>query len=153
MLLNFPTNVFFFPHFHRYLDNVIREQLRVFPLFGVAHRITCEDIALSDKSVLPRGSVLLFNYQVFDLNIYYLAVVFENIYVLWLFKLFGFLALINFFNSSIFFSVFRHIKRLDLTIPWPLSQSVGKISTSANAISFRLVWPRTDLVRRRRYPR
>jgi len=43
------------------LDRVIEETLRVYPLFGVAHRITSARIALGE-TVLPAGSVLLFNY-------------------------------------------------------------------------------------------
>eukprot|EP00047_Mylnosiga_fluctuans_P009063 m.9904 g.9904 ORF g.9904 m.9904 type:complete len:476 (-) comp2466_c0_seq1:155-1582(-) len=50
----------------QYLDLVIREQLRLFPLFGVAHRITAEDIALPAGEILPRGSVMLFNYQAYQ---------------------------------------------------------------------------------------
>jgi hypothetical protein len=54
-----------------YLDHTLREVLRVWPLFGIAHRITSEDIQLPAKagakagasgSVLPKGSVLCFNY-------------------------------------------------------------------------------------------
>jgi hypothetical protein len=44
-----------------YLDRVIDETFRVYPLFGIAHRITSADIAVGDD-VLPSGSVLLFNY-------------------------------------------------------------------------------------------
>lgn len=44
------------------LDRVIEETLRVYPLFGVAHRITSADIALGEVSI-PSGSVLLFNYS------------------------------------------------------------------------------------------
>jgi cytochrome P450 len=43
------------------LDRVIDETLRVYPLFGVAHRITSADIALGEVAI-PAGSVLLFNY-------------------------------------------------------------------------------------------
>ncbi|MEZ0110230.1 cytochrome P450 [Catenulispora sp. EB89] len=43
------------------LDRVIDETLRVYPLFGVAHRITSAQIALGE-TVIPAGSVLLFNY-------------------------------------------------------------------------------------------
>lgn len=46
------------------LDRVIDETLRVYPLFGVAHRITSADIALGEVSI-PSGSVLLFNYPGF----------------------------------------------------------------------------------------
>jgi len=47
------------------LDRVIDETLRVYPLFGVAHRITAADIALGEVSI-PAGSVLLFNYPDFQ---------------------------------------------------------------------------------------
>jgi hypothetical protein len=47
------------------LDRVIDETLRVYPLFGVAHRITSQDIALG-STVIPGGSVLLFNYPAFQ---------------------------------------------------------------------------------------
>jgi hypothetical protein len=46
------------------LDRVIDETLRVYPLFGVAHRITSADIALGEVTI-PTGSVLLFNYPDF----------------------------------------------------------------------------------------
>ena len=48
-----------------YLDRIIDETLRVYPLFGVAHRITSRDIAL-DGAVIPGGSVLLFNYPAYQ---------------------------------------------------------------------------------------
>lgn len=43
------------------LDRVLDETMRVYPLFGIAHRITSADIALRDQ-VIPAGSVVLFNY-------------------------------------------------------------------------------------------
>ena len=43
------------------LDRVIDETLRVYPLFGVAHRITTAQIALGETTIAA-GSVLLFNY-------------------------------------------------------------------------------------------
>jgi cytochrome P450 len=46
------------------LDRVIDETLRVYPLFGVAHRITSADIAVGETAI-PAGSVLLFNYPAF----------------------------------------------------------------------------------------
>lgn len=46
------------------LDRVIDETLRVYPLFGVAHRITSADIALGEAAI-PSGSVLLFNYPAY----------------------------------------------------------------------------------------
>lgn len=44
-----------------FLDNVISETFRMYPLFGIAHRITSDDIEV-ESGVLPRGSVLCFNY-------------------------------------------------------------------------------------------
>jgi len=46
------------------LDRVIDESLRVYPLFGVAHRVTSANIALDEVNI-PAGSVLLFNYPDF----------------------------------------------------------------------------------------
>jgi len=48
------------------LDRFIDETLRVHPLFGVAHRITSAEIALPSGTVLPAGSVLLFNYLAYQ---------------------------------------------------------------------------------------
>jgi Cytochrome P450 len=48
-----------------YLDRVIDETLRVYPLFGVAHRVTTGDIALGELAI-PAGSVLLFNYAAYQ---------------------------------------------------------------------------------------
>ncbi|WP_431913159.1 cytochrome P450 [Micromonospora carbonacea] len=47
------------------LDRVVDETLRLYPLFGVAHRITSAPIALPGVA-LPAGSVLLFNYLAFQ---------------------------------------------------------------------------------------
>ncbi|GAB3837029.1 hypothetical protein GCM10029963_01520 [Micromonospora andamanensis] len=47
------------------LDRVVDETLRVYPLFGVAHRITSAPITLPTGVSLPAGSVLLFNYPAF----------------------------------------------------------------------------------------
>jgi hypothetical protein len=47
---------------NRYLDHVIAETLRAFPLFGIAHRIATDDIAVDDRTTISRGSVLCFNY-------------------------------------------------------------------------------------------
>jgi hypothetical protein len=48
------------------LDRVIDETLRVYPLFGVAHRITSAPIPLPGKDSIPTGSVLLFNYAAYQ---------------------------------------------------------------------------------------
>ncbi|MFE7120526.1 cytochrome P450 [Streptomyces sp. NPDC057654] len=50
------------PADERYFSNVLNETLRMYPLFGVAHRISTDDIALGKGEVLPAGSVLCFNY-------------------------------------------------------------------------------------------
>jgi hypothetical protein len=46
----------------RYLDRVITETLRVYPLFGISHRITSDDIAVDERTTIPKGSVLCFNH-------------------------------------------------------------------------------------------
>jgi hypothetical protein len=48
------------------LDRVIDETLRVYPLFGVAHRITSAPIDVGTGVRLPTGSVLLFNYLAYQ---------------------------------------------------------------------------------------
>jgi Cytochrome P450 len=49
----------------RYVQRVIDETLRLYPLFGVAHRITSGDIQVDDRTTIPAGSVLLFSYAEF----------------------------------------------------------------------------------------
>lgn len=45
------------------LDRVVNETLRLYPLFGVAHRITTSDIPAGEqRPAIPSGTVLLFNY-------------------------------------------------------------------------------------------
>lgn len=46
----------------RYLSHVMNETFRLFPLFGVAHRITTADIDLEGMPRIPSGSVLTFSY-------------------------------------------------------------------------------------------
>ncbi|MEU4836060.1 cytochrome P450 [Streptosporangium sp. NPDC023615] len=49
----------------RHLDRVISETLRLYPLFGVAHRVTTGDIPLDERTTIPAGSVLCFDYPAF----------------------------------------------------------------------------------------
>ena len=58
-----------------YLGHVISEALRVWPLFGIAHRITSENIEVPTKdgskgATLPKGSVLCFNYPAYHMSGY-----------------------------------------------------------------------------------
>jgi hypothetical protein len=46
----------------RYFDRVIAETLRRYPLFGIAHRITSDEIPVGGEGKIPKGSVLCFNY-------------------------------------------------------------------------------------------
>ncbi|NUT90794.1 MAG: cytochrome P450 [Saccharothrix sp.] len=46
----------------RYFGHVLDETMRLYPLFGIAHRITTDEIALDERTTLPTGSVLCFNY-------------------------------------------------------------------------------------------
>ncbi|MCK2241433.1 cytochrome P450 [Crossiella sp. S99.2] len=46
----------------RYFNQVLDETFRLYPLFGIAHRIATADLELDDGPTYPRGSVLCFNY-------------------------------------------------------------------------------------------
>jgi hypothetical protein len=48
-----------------YIHGVMNEGFRIFPLFGISHRITSGDIAVNEQTMIPRGSVLCFNHQEF----------------------------------------------------------------------------------------
>ncbi len=49
----------------RFLDNVISETLRLYPLFGIAHRVTTDSIELENNKSIAKGAVLCFNYPDF----------------------------------------------------------------------------------------
>jgi hypothetical protein len=45
-----------------YLDRVILEVLRVYPLFGISHRIASDEIVLDERTRIPAGAVLCFDH-------------------------------------------------------------------------------------------
>ncbi|MFJ2955280.1 cytochrome P450 [Streptomyces sp. NPDC087270] len=47
------------------LGNVMNETLRMYPLFGIAHRITGADIDLGPGAAYPAGTVLCFDYAAY----------------------------------------------------------------------------------------
>jgi cytochrome P450 len=49
----------------RAIDRVVTETLRLYPLFGIAHRITSEPISDPSAPTLPAGSVLCFDYPAY----------------------------------------------------------------------------------------
>jgi hypothetical protein len=49
----------------RYLDHVIAETFRVYPLFGISHRIASADIPVNNGTTIPKDSVLCFNHAEF----------------------------------------------------------------------------------------
>ncbi|MDX8148700.1 cytochrome P450 [Lentzea sp. BCCO 10_0061] len=49
----------------RYFAHVLDETFRLYPLFGIAHRITTADIELDEHTSFPAGSVLCFNYPAY----------------------------------------------------------------------------------------
>ena len=53
------------PEDQRRFDEIMSETMRMYPLFGIAHRIASDDITLDDRTTLPAGSVLCFNYPAF----------------------------------------------------------------------------------------
>lgn len=52
----------------RYLDHVMNETWRLYPLFGIAHRIATDDIDLGTGAPIPAGSVLCFSYPDYHLT-------------------------------------------------------------------------------------
>lgn len=49
----------------RYFAHVLDETFRLYPLFGIAHRITTADIVLDEQTTFPAGSVLCFSYPAY----------------------------------------------------------------------------------------
>jgi hypothetical protein len=49
----------------RYFDHVIAETFRVYPLFGISHRIASADIPVNDRTTIRKNSVLCFNHAEF----------------------------------------------------------------------------------------
>ncbi|NUS13785.1 MAG: cytochrome P450 [Streptomyces sp.] len=54
----------------RYLGNVMNEALRMYPLFGIAHRITSAAIDLGGGAYYPAGTVLCFDYAAYHASGY-----------------------------------------------------------------------------------
>eukprot|EP00998_Keelungia_sp_KM082_P012026 NODE_833_length_1615_cov_68.784946_g823_i0.p1 GENE.NODE_833_length_1615_cov_68.784946_g823_i0~~NODE_833_length_1615_cov_68.784946_g823_i0.p1 ORF type:complete len:497 (+),score=91.74 NODE_833_length_1615_cov_68.784946_g823_i0:56-1546(+) len=54
----------------QYLELVISESLRLYPLFGIAHRILSGNIELEDGTVYTAGTVFCFNYPDFQTSGY-----------------------------------------------------------------------------------
>jgi cytochrome P450 len=54
------------PEADDYLERVITEALRLYPLFGISHRITSAPIDIDTDTRLPEGSVLCFNHPDFQ---------------------------------------------------------------------------------------
>ncbi|MGM1061720.1 cytochrome P450 [Saccharothrix sp. Mg75] len=50
------------PDDDRYLDHVLDEVLRLYPLFGIAHRVTTGEVRLDERTSLPAGTVVCFSY-------------------------------------------------------------------------------------------
>lgn len=45
-----------------YIERVILEVLRVYPLFGISHRIASDEIVLDERTRIPAGAVLCFDH-------------------------------------------------------------------------------------------
>lgn len=65
------------PADERYFAHVLDETMRLYPLFGIAHRITTAPIALDDHTTFPAGSVLCFNYPAYHATGYSRPEVFD----------------------------------------------------------------------------
>ncbi|WP_414719875.1 cytochrome P450 [Streptomyces sp.] len=53
------------PEDDRYLTHILDETMRLYPLFGIAHRITTGEVPLDEDTVLPAGTVVCFNYPAY----------------------------------------------------------------------------------------
>ncbi|MFQ6145726.1 cytochrome P450 [Streptomyces seoulensis] len=53
------------PDDERYLAHVLDETMRLYPLFGIAHRITTDAIPLDQDTTLPAGTVVCFSYPAY----------------------------------------------------------------------------------------
>ncbi|WP_312877959.1 cytochrome P450 [Lentzea indica] len=53
------------PDDDRYFAHVLDETFRLYPLFGIAHRITTADIELDEHTTFPAGLVLCFSYPAY----------------------------------------------------------------------------------------
>ena len=49
----------------RFVDGLINETLRLYPLFGIAHRITSADIPVDEHTSIHAGSVVCFDYPAY----------------------------------------------------------------------------------------
>ena len=54
------------PEDDAYLDSVIAETFRCYPLFGISHRITTDEIPRPGRDPIPKGSVVCFDHQAFQ---------------------------------------------------------------------------------------
>jgi Cytochrome P450 len=49
----------------RFVDGFIDETLRLYPLFGIAHRITSAAITVDERTTIPAGTVVCFDYPAY----------------------------------------------------------------------------------------
>jgi len=49
----------------RFVDGLIDETLRLYPLFGIAHRITSAEIPVDERTTIPAGTVVCFDYPAY----------------------------------------------------------------------------------------
>ncbi|NED37982.1 cytochrome P450 [Streptomyces sp. SID8499] len=53
------------PDDERHLAHVLDETMRLYPLFGIAHRITTDAVPLDEDTTLPAGTVVCFSYPAY----------------------------------------------------------------------------------------